>query len=77
MPRDIYQQALPASTRCGGQAPPGRRRRTTARIRDAAVDPAQRADELGKLAGLRDQGVLSDTGFQNAKQRVLAQHGLA
>jgi hypothetical protein len=34
------------------------------------------ADELGKLAALRDQGVLEDHEFQSAKQRILARHGL-
>lgn len=34
-------------------------------------------DELTKLGALREQGILTDAEFGAAKQRLLAQHGLA
>ena len=37
----------------------------------AATGAASVADELSKLSGLRDQGILSDDEFQAAKQRLL------
>ncbi|MGW5331829.1 DUF4429 domain-containing protein [Streptomyces bauhiniae] len=39
----------------------------------AATGPASLADELTKLAALRDQGVLSTTEFEQQKARLLAQ----
>lgn len=39
----------------------------------SAPAPASLADELAKLAALRDQGVLSDTEFEAQKARLLAQ----
>jgi hypothetical protein len=43
-------------------------------IRDAAgtTAPASPADQLTKLAGLHDQGVLSDAEFEREKAKVLA-----
>ena len=37
----------------------------------SAAAPVSLSDELGKLAALRDQGVLTDAEFQAAKQRLL------
>ncbi|OUD03331.1 DUF4429 domain-containing protein [Streptomyces swartbergensis] len=39
----------------------------------AAQPTASTADELAKLASLRDQGVISDDEFQQQKQRILGQ----
>ena len=39
----------------------------------APAPAASTADELGKLATLRDQGVISDDEFQRQKQRLLGQ----
>ena len=36
-----------------------------------AAGPASSADELARLAGLRDKGVLSESEFQAAKAKVL------
>lgn len=41
-----------------------------------SVSPIGRADELAKLAGLRDQGVISEEEFQSMKQQLLA-HGVS
>jgi ABC-type multidrug transport system fused ATPase/permease subunit len=41
-------------------------------IRDAASSPASSADQLTKLAGLRDHGVISDEEFEREKAKVLA-----
>jgi phospholipase D-like protein/putative oligomerization/nucleic acid binding protein len=41
-------------------------------IRQAAASPA---DELVKLAGLRDQGTISDTEFEQAKRKLLSGDG--
>jgi type VI protein secretion system component VasK len=41
-------------------------------IRDAASPSASSADELTKLAGLRDHGVISDEEFEREKAKVLA-----
>ena len=42
-------------------------------IKDAAGSNGQsQSDELAKLAGLHDQGVLSDQEFEQAKAKVLA-----
>lgn len=38
----------------------------------AAADPSMIADELRKLAGLRDDGILSDAEFQAQKAKLLA-----
>ena len=43
-----------------------------ARIPSAAAPAASLSDELGKLAALRDRGLLTDAEFQAAKQRLLA-----
>lgn len=81
MPRDIYQQALPRLNEMRARIAEAKRPQVVIAAPQPALAappaPASVADELGKLAGLRDQGVLSDAEFQNAKQRVLAQHGLA
>ena len=46
---------------------------TRAYIKDAAGSNGQsQSDELAKLAGLHDQGVLSDQEFEQAKAKVLA-----
>jgi type VI protein secretion system component VasK len=47
---------------------------TRAYIRDAAASDGQggQADELAKLAGLHDQGVLNDQEFEQAKAKILA-----
>ncbi|MCM3925636.1 SHOCT domain-containing protein [Frankia sp. AiPs1] len=37
-----------------------------------AASPASSADELGKLADLRDQGIISDAEFERGKTRILA-----
>jgi hypothetical protein len=42
-------------------------------IRQAAAGSS--ADELVKLAGLRDQGALSDAEFEQAKQKLLSGNG--
>lgn len=39
----------------------------------ASAAPASLADELAKLAGLRDQGILSDSEFEAQKARLLSQ----
>jgi hypothetical protein len=39
----------------------------------AAAAPSSLADELGKLAALRQQGILSDAEFQQQKARLLGQ----
>ncbi|MDD9855558.1 MAG: SHOCT domain-containing protein, partial [Gammaproteobacteria bacterium] len=39
----------------------------------AAVDSSSVADELAKLAALKEQGVLSDDEFSNQKQKLLAE----
>ena len=41
-------------------------------IQDAAGSPASSADQLTKLAGLRDHGVISDEEFEREKAKVLA-----
>lgn len=41
-------------------------------VRDAAGSGNGDADELGKLADLRDRGVISEEEFQQGKARVLA-----
>ena len=41
-------------------------------IRDAAGSPASSADQLTKLAGLRDHGVISAEEFEREKAKVLA-----
>ena len=41
-------------------------------VRQAAGTSASRADELAKLAGLRDQGVITDAEFANQKAKLLA-----
>jgi hypothetical protein len=38
---------------------------------DGGASPASIADELAKLASLRDSGVLSDAEFDAAKKRLL------
>ncbi len=48
--------------RAGGQA--------TVRLTPAALS-VEVADQLKKLAGLRDQGILSDSEFEMQKQEVL------
>jgi hypothetical protein len=41
-------------------------------VRDAAATNGQsRSDELTKLAGLRDRGVITDEEFQQAKSKIL------
>jgi type VI protein secretion system component VasK len=45
---------------------------TRAYIQDAASPPASPADQLTKLAGLRDHGVISDAEFEREKAKVLA-----
>ena len=46
---------------------------TRAYIRDAAAsNGTSQSDELAKLAGLHDQGVLSDQEFAQAKAKILA-----
>jgi hypothetical protein len=40
-------------------------------VRDAAASNGS-ADELGKLAGLRDRGVISEEEFQQGKAKLLA-----
>lgn len=81
MPRDIYQQSLPRLNEMRARIAEAKRPQVVVAAPQPALAappaPTSIADELGKLAGLRDQGVLSDSEFQNAKQRVLAQHGLA
>lgn len=42
-------------------------------VREAAVSGPSMADELGKLADLRDRGVLSPEDYESAKNRVLRQ----
>ncbi|WP_163554415.1 SHOCT domain-containing protein [Candidatus Frankia alpina] len=39
---------------------------------ERAAAPASNADELGKLADLRDQGIISDVEFERGKTRILA-----
>ena len=41
-------------------------------VKDAASDGQSQSDELAKLAGLHQQGVLSDQEFEAAKAKVLA-----
>jgi hypothetical protein len=41
-------------------------------IRDAAGTSGGVADELEKLAGLKDRGVISDAEFENQKSKLLA-----
>ena len=41
-------------------------------IRQAAADPANSADQLAKLADLRDRGVISAEEFEREKAKVLA-----
>ena len=41
-------------------------------IQDAASSPASSADQLSKLADLRDQGVISAAEFDREKAKVLA-----
>ena len=42
-------------------------------VQDAAADsPASTADQLGKLADLRDRGVISVQEFESQKAKVLA-----
>lgn len=47
-------------------------RRHGINLEEPAVGPTLIADELTKLAGLRDSGVLSDDEFHSAKARLLA-----
>jgi ABC-type multidrug transport system fused ATPase/permease subunit len=48
-------------------------RQLDAYIRQAAAGSP--ADELVKLAGLRDQGAISDSEFEQAKQKLLSDNG--
>jgi hypothetical protein len=41
-------------------------------IRSAAETPASTAEELSKLASLRDQGVLTEAEFDTQKAKLLA-----
>jgi hypothetical protein len=41
-------------------------------VKDAASDGQSQSDELAKLAGLHQQGVLSDQEFAAAKAKILA-----
>ena len=41
-------------------------------VKDAAQDTGSQSDELAKLAGLHDKGVLSDQEFEQAKAKILA-----
>ena len=41
-------------------------------VKDAASEGQSQSDELAKLAGLHQQGVLSDQEFEAAKAKVLA-----
>ena len=41
-------------------------------VKDAAADGQSQSDELAKLAGLHQQGVLSDQEFAAAKAKILA-----
>ena len=80
MPRDNCQQTLPRLNEMRAWIAEAKRPQVVVAPQPAlAAPPAPTsiADELGGLAGLRDQGVSSDAEFQNAKQRVLAQHGMA
>jgi hypothetical protein len=50
-----------------------RRQRLEAAVRrHMAVPPTSPGDELTKLAGLRDSGVLSEAEFQQQKEKLLA-----
>ena len=40
-------------------------------VRDAAGAPSSAAEEISKLASLRDQGVLTDDEFQAQKTKLL------
>ncbi|MFC5061570.1 SHOCT domain-containing protein [Actinomycetospora atypica] len=75
LPRDVYQRALPRLNEMRARI--GEAKRPTVTAPQAVTQSAPSiADELTKLAALRDQGVLEDHEFQSAKQRILARHGL-
>jgi hypothetical protein len=77
LPKPVYQQALPRLNEMRAHIAQLKRPTVVVQQQQPQNGAAPSvADELGKLAGLRDQGVLSDSEFQAAKQRVLAQHGL-
>lgn len=74
--RPDYQRALPRLNEMRAKIAESKRPAVVV----AAAPPAPAgglADELAKLAALRDQGVLTDAEFTTAKQRLLQQHGLA
>ncbi len=43
-----------------------------AHVRDAAQENGSTADELAKLAGLHDHGVISDAEYEQGKEKVLS-----
>ncbi|WP_207908800.1 SHOCT domain-containing protein [Pseudonocardia endophytica] len=76
LPKPVYQQALPRLNEMRAHIAQLKRPTVVVQQQPSNGSAPSVADELGKLAGLRDQGILSDAEFQAAKQRVLAQHGM-
>lgn len=77
LPKPVYQQALPRLNEMRAHIAQLKRPTVVVQQQPSNGTAPSVADELGKLAGLRDQGILSDTEFQAAKQRVLAQQGMS
>lgn len=74
--RMTYQSALPRLNEMRARI--AESKRPTVIVTPSTLVPGGGlADELTKLAALRDQGVLTGAEFDAAKQRLLAQHGLA
>jgi hypothetical protein len=73
MGRPIYQQALPLLNEMRARI--AEAKRPTVVVCPPAAAGGGLADEIGKLAGLRDQGVLTEQEFQDAKRAAIARSG--
>jgi hypothetical protein len=73
----IYHQALPLLNEMRSKIAEAKRPRS---VQANAFDEASvsrygsLADELGKLGGLREQGILDEEEFQRAKRAVIAKY---
>ena len=72
MGRPIYQQALPLLNEMRARIAEAKRPTV---VGPPAAAGGGLADEIGKLAGLRDQGVLTEQEFQDAKRAAIARSG--
>jgi hypothetical protein len=70
--KPIYQQALPLLNEMRAKIAETKRPTVVMNAPPPGVRSGGLADEIGKLAALRDQGVLSEQEFQAAKQAAIA-----